>query len=163
MYQRNEVENRVSLYREYIKELRQYAPDWLDEENDPIWEKTTIEYLSDPFSDWIPICADEKEVGFFIVCKRGGDCHPDAEYTISQAYIQKKYRRRGLMANAVVSYILNHTKGIYCYDVLKGNVSADDFWRILFTEKVRSTRVYLPEVRGKMERKYLNLYGYRVI
>ena len=163
MTQRDIMEKDTILYREYIKELRVYAPEWLEPETFPIWEGTVKEYLSDPFSEWIHIKeqGSNEDIGFVIIARQGGDCHPDANFTIAQSFVKKEYRNKGYMTEAIVKFAKKH-KGIYCYDVLKGNNLADLFWETLFTEKLNAKRVYLPEVRGIMERKYLNLYGYRV-
>lgn len=162
MYQHSDFEQNVALYRKYVQSIRPFAPDWIEPETDAIWERIVKEYMDDPFTDWVRVCADGVPVGFLIVCRKGGDCHPDADYTIGQTFVSEGYRRMGLMKRAVVEYVESHPKGIYCYDILKGNDGAESFWNIIFTEALAAKRVYLPEIRGHMERKYVNLYGYKV-
>ena len=139
----------TALYKEYVTDISQYffvTPRMSEEEA----EQTAQEYLEDPYAQVMPIYAGEEATasspaGFLIVCRKGGDCHPNADYFIAQLYVKKEYREKKLAQKAVSAFVSSHP-GIYCYDVLLQNLPAILFWRYM-EKKYGWEKVKLREIR----------------
>lgn len=147
----------IEMYTDYCKELGQYftatRPMFLSEMKD-----TAIEYLNDPFS---VIVYAEDRAGFMIISKPGGDCHPTADFTISQLYIRPAFRRRGIASKLVLDFVSAHP-GIYTLDVLDKNSTAKSFW----TKTILVNgweQVVLPEIRTEKTVPECTLHGFRTI
>lgn len=157
-------QTKFDLYRHYIKELADFDPA-LSKYSDWEIKSWIICYMTDDNSCWLEIKNHSGEdIGFAIICNHDNiyDCHPDADYTIAQAYIKPEYRRRGLMTDCIIAYIHDHP-GIYAYDVIKGNTGADRFWKNLFEKKLDAIQYKLPEVRPVQKSSVFDLHGYKVL
>ena len=115
------------------------------------------EHLDYPDSFWIDIeVPEEKEPIGFVQIGTRDNCHPDADWYICEAYIEKKYRRQGLMRTVMSEFIQTHpgTYNLFIYDK---NEAAKAFWSKLFEEE-GYRQVKLPDI-GKKHRG-LTQYGY---
>ena len=151
--------DRFLLYEEYIKYLSQFDKDLKSMSEDTMAE-IVADYSMDPDCDWIDIGGSQDPIGFLVICNKEmtSECHPMADYQIAQAYIRGEYRRQGFMTKTVTEYINNH-KGIYSFDVIKGNLTARAFWIDLFN-KMGAEMYPLAEIRENVE--CLELFGYSV-
>ena len=148
---------------------------WIDENIERLWlgyEKDLSRYIglrskneslmalreydrSDCY--FIPIYS-EGPVGFFII---GIDesCHPDCDYFIAEAYIEKEYRGKGIMS-VEVGKILRTLKGTYCLDVFHENKDAKEFWDRVFKEN-GYVKTHFPYVEHGMDRTKSNTYFWK--
>lgn len=100
-------------------------------------EELTIVYqsfISDDNTRWIDVFADDTNetlIGFLLV-GYPPNCHPNADYYISESYIIPMYRGHGYMSAAVSNFVNLHP-GVYCLFVLKNNISAYLFWHKIFS------------------------------
>lgn len=150
----NLIEKR-ELFDEYAKTLSEFdktIADLSEEEMDE-WFSRYFE----PHEYWIDIISDNKVVGFLIVGERGGDCYPDADYTISQLYVSRNCRCEGLASKYVLEFLSDHS-GSYALDILEGNKLADDFWKSIF-KLLDVEFVSLGEVRS--DPGPVNLIGFK--
>lgn len=147
----------IEMYTNYCKELGQYftatRPMFLYEMKD-----TAIEYLNDPFSE---IVYAEDRAGFMIISKPGGDCHPMADYTVSQLYVRPAFRRRGIASKLVSDFVAAHP-GTYALDVLDKNSAAKSFWAKTILDNGWE-RVVLSETRTEKTVPECTLYGFRTL
>ena len=155
------LKKRIELYNEYFNILAAYDDDMQDVSVGEI-NDIAINYAMDPNAAWIDISDGDMIVGFLIVCSNEdeAECHPDADYTIAQAYVSKDHRRKGLMSRAVEDFMYDHP-GVYAYDTLKGNEPAEIFWNKLWDRLLLTIRrTYLPEVREDADN--IRLHGITV-
>ena len=89
-------------------------------------------YVNSEQSKWINVFCGEELIGFLIIGKRGREKHPDADYSIAQAYITPPFRHLGMMTKAVSDYLARHP-GTWSLKVQKGNDYALKYWEWLFT------------------------------
>ncbi len=84
------VDKRLELYYEYWQELSEYDSE-MKKYTKEFVSDIALDYMVDIYAEWIDIYCDGKTVGFFIICSKENeqDCHPDTDYTISQAYINR--------------------------------------------------------------------------
>ena len=149
-------EYKYTLYKEYCLSLGKYDKRLLTIDSDRI----VHEYYLDPRAEWIDIYDNGEPVGFLIICLSGGDCHPDADYCIAQAFILEEHRRKGLMFNTVSEFLQSH-KGIYTLDVIQGNEQAEWFWDKVL-EANNAEYIYLPEVRRENICGNLNMRSFHI-
>lgn len=148
---------RFRLYRNYVKELSEYDRELAKYTKNEI-DEWARRYMYDPYSAWIDIVVRDDLVGFVIISSTDGDCHPDCDFYINQAYIRPEYRNHGYMTGIVKNFI-NNNPGKYGYDVIVGNKKADRFWQDLF-EDMGGIRVPLTRIRDTDIEKNLNVYCY---
>lgn len=85
--------------------------------------------------EWIDIHADSMDpnspiVGFLIV-GINGNCHPEADVFIEEAYIRPEYRHLGHMRKAIAR-LIKERPGKYCFFVLHQNALAKKVWPSIF-------------------------------
>lgn len=151
-----QAEYKYTLYKEYCLSLGQYDKRLLSADSNSI----AHEYYLDPQTEWIDIYDEDQPVGFLIICFHGGDCHPEADYCIAQAFILEEHRRKGLMFNTVSEFLQSH-KGIYTLDIIKGNEQAEWFWDKVL-EANGAEYIDLPEVRRKSVCGNLNMRSFYI-
>ncbi len=154
---RNINKRRNLLYKKYIKELSRY-----DSELKYFPGSEVIEWAKEYYEDkqntsWIDIIQDDQIVGFLIITHKGGDCHPDCDHFIAQAYVLPEKRNQGLMTAAVTRYLQNNP-GIYGYDVIIGNRYAKNYWKKYFTN-FNAKYIPLKRYRSEELESKLELYG----
>lgn len=153
--------SRFRMYRNYIKELSKYDRDLKYNTAFEIneWARSYMEDEEIGYATWIDITCEDNLAGFLIISHWGGDCHPDCDHYISQAYVLPQYRHRGLMSTAVTSYVNDHP-GTYGLDVLEKNMQADKFWKELLS-RLEIEMITLSPARSKeIESKY-KVYGFK--
>lgn len=155
-----DVENgRKALYTAYLEELDTYRisprPEPLDEQ-----QQWFYDYLNNNDCHWHDIIWDDQLVGFMITSGVLPNCHPDADYSICEAYIVPEYRRKGLMSATVQRFVCEHP-GIYCLLVIQGNRNAQHFWTNLF-HQMGATDVALSSSSIVSNGEQLCLHGFRV-
>lgn len=131
----------ILMYMDYCRELEQYfvKTEKMSRQNQRL---TAEEYLHDKYSR---IIFARPNIAFLIMTRAGGDCHPMADYEISQLYVNPEYRRRGIAKDLVVNFVKSHG-GTYALDVLKGNKPAEAFWNKI-TKENGWKNAWLPELR----------------
>ena len=152
-------EQKHALFRDYLEELdtfRDKAVLWNKEENEAYCD----ECISSPKCSWNNIYDRDGEMaGFLIIGKEGIMKHPDSDYSILEAYIAPHRRGKGLMEEAVKTYVLTHP-GIYSLLVIRGNKNALSFWQTLF-KKIGGRPYVLSTEYVDPNDKDLILLGYK--
>ncbi len=151
------TKSRLILFKEYWKELSKYDPKMLEDSERKIikWAK---KYLSEEKCHWIDIRHGKEVIGFVIISESGGDCHPDVDYSINQAYVKPSHRNLGYMSGTVLFFLDSH-RGLYSYDVLHGNDTARRFWLHIF-DMLYGKPIRLDEVREDVGN--LELFGFEI-
>ena len=136
----------IRMYMDYCEELEQY---FAETEKMSVQDRrlTAEEYIHDRYSR---IILARPDIGFLVVTRSGGDCHPMADYAISQLYVRPEYRRRGIAKDLVVNFVKSHG-GTYVLDILKGNGPAEAFWEKTTAENGWRD-AFLPEIRPESSR-----------
>ena len=137
-----EYERKRKIMYDYLTELDKIqGRENASPEDMEKWFNELAEEGIDGIAEWIDIRIKYRLVGQLIVCQYP-DCHPDADYFISQAYIIPKARKHGLMTKTVTDFVITHP-GTYCMLVCNGNIYALRFWDKLFAslgyEKIELT------------------------
>lgn len=143
------------MYMDYCQELEQYFANG---------EKMTRreqclradEYIHDRYSR---IILARPNIAFLIVTRKGGDCHPMADYTIAQLYVKPDFRRHGIAGDLVRNFVNSHG-GTYAYDIINNNKPEEAFWKKLISENGWED-AELPEVRPEEVRPYWELHSFR--
>lgn len=142
---------RRRLYGAYLLELEQCRDEPRENIPESQIDEWFQEYLDDLWCLWQDIRCGDSLAGFLIIGRGGANCHPDADTAICEAYISPEYRHKGLMRNAVASYVQSHS-GTYCLIVLPENRYAKAFWPKLFAdlgyEQISLDDCYLCSVEG---------------
>ena len=120
------------LFKDYIRELERYkgAPIF---RNDEGIRKRCEEYMCSRDATWKNIYTQDGSelAGFLIIGKSGGEKHPDADYSVSEAYIVPQHRHNGLMSSCVFEYLDRHP-GVYSLTVCRRNTYAIQYWTDIF-------------------------------
>lgn len=77
------------------------------------------------FHDYVSEWIDIENVVLYI--KRINSNFNKSSYFIEHSYIDKNYRRNGLMTMAIKNYVSKHG-GIYYLDIINDNIVAKKFW-----------------------------------
>jgi predicted acetyltransferase len=72
-------------------------------------------------------------IGFLII-GTGCGCPPDADYYVSEAYIETEYRNQGIMTEFFTEY-LKENPGRYSLYIIKENKDAYRFWNGVFNSE----------------------------
>lgn len=136
---------RYNMFRDYLQELQEieeyrYMSDEAILESYINARSGVTEFWMDIYPDEADKCAARRTkhdiIGFWILGKNG-NCHPDADYFIAEAYIKPEYRREGIMSDRISDWIEKHRKtgnrnGKFCLFVLSKNEVAKKFWKHVF-------------------------------
>ena len=118
---------------EYFRELTEIQGDTYTEEQCRIWFDGIVNGVLEGNTEWLHIKdAQGNEVGQLLI-GIAPNCHPDADYYIEEAFVEKAARRNGIMTKAASEFIKDHP-GTYCYFVLTKNELAKAFWEKVFTD-----------------------------
>lgn len=123
-------ERRKVLYLAYLAELDTFRMTPRPESHE-VQQQWFYDYSDNKDCQWHDIYVNDCLVGFLITSSILPNCHPDADYSICEAYVMPEYRQKGLMSNLVQRFTSEHP-GIYCLLVLEGNQYAQHFWNHLF-------------------------------
>ncbi len=129
-------EAREQLYLKYIRELGTYTENFREEKisDEKIFFNARNLLPGGETADhvrWIDIEENGKIVGFLIMAK-SPLCHPAVDYYIYQTYVLPEYRKRGLMSQAIRSFMKQYPRSSYCILISKNNKWAMHFWRAFF-------------------------------
>ena len=136
---------RYNMFRDYLQELQEieeyrYMSDEAILESYINARSGVTEFWMDIYPDEADKCAARHTkhdiIGFWILGKNG-NCHPDADYFIAEAYIKPEYRREGIMSDRISDWIKKYRKtgnrnGKFCLFVLSKNEVAKKFWKHVF-------------------------------
>ena len=106
--------------------------------------------------EWKDIYCDGKVVGFLIIAEDFNGC----DYFIQDAYIEPRYRNRGLMTDAIQKQ-LKEKPGSYFLFVINKNKYARNFWNNRFTEM--GYKEFIPAYFEGMDKNVVSQYGYTII
>jgi len=127
-------ERKKELYREYVKELCETSGGKYSEvDADSNFE----EYINSSTAKWINIIDSSTEddifAGFIIIGKDYPNKHPLSNYSVAEAFVEKKYRGKGLCYNTFKPYLDRHP-GIWSLLVFSENTEARTYWQNLFVK-----------------------------
>ena len=146
----DEFERRHELFAQYCGELNTFRGSDVEQQGMFEMYNNCEEYFRASGCTWHDIWMDDQIVGFIIVGVQVPYCHPEADYSICEAYILPEYRKRGLMT-AVVRSLVEDDPGRYSLLVLDGNKYAQAFW-----PKVFASMRYKP---CSLSDEYVNPHG----
>ena len=160
--QSNSGENiRFNMFKDYIREL--HGIEGLREMTDAEILDQYIKIRSGINEAWADIYQEESPrtdadlIGFW-VHGINGNCHPDADEFIAEAYIRPEYRREGIMSETISNWIKTYG-GKICLFALSKNEVAKKFWLSLF-EKIGYEPYQLSKVADDMD-GHLIQFGFR--
>lgn len=124
------------LYKDYFEYLRSLEG---IEHDDSEYEWYFDEYINSDTIKWINLISSNLKdgdifSGFVIIGRSGPDKYPGSDYSIMEAYVDKKYRGEHLCQSAVEEYLSNHP-GIWSLVVMKQNRGAEDYWDNIFVKR----------------------------
>ena len=127
---------RYNMFRDYLLELQEtegltYMNDAQILDNFIKIRSNTTEYWRDVYPDQSR--REKQDIIGFWVLGANGNCHPDADYFIAEAYIKPEYRREGIMSDRISDWIKTYG-GKFCLFVLSKNEIAKKFWNKLFAD-----------------------------
>ena len=143
-----DVKRRANLYMDYLEELERIQGVEFDAtaEERAEW---IIDYMTLSCYEWYDIMDGERIEGFVIIGV-APDCHPNADVSMQQAYITRKFRRRGITRRAVMEVVEDAGDGVYCLIIIRNNDVAKSFWDNVY-RKLGYRRVRIPEIEGLLE------------
>lgn len=152
-------------FRQYVEEMRQYDPDFCEEDEFEDFMNTVKDMCV-----VMPVKNGNKTAGFLALSAK--DCHPDCGWYIHHAFIEKGYRHKGLMTKTVLLWMAGTGGTVYGYDVIKdspnseGNYYAEGYWKHVFEDvlgKIMDVKpVELTPCRDPAVEEKLQVHAYRV-
>ena len=145
-------EDKHALYRMYVSELEAVSDVKIFRSDDEI-RRTADHYINSEHARWMNILAVDDAAGkshlagFLIICRKP-ECHEHADYFVAQAYIEPRYRGRGLMASRLDEYLEGH-QGVYCMLVYKHNTNAKSFWEHYFVDRAGYKKARLHDMADR--------------
>lgn len=131
------MEKRFELFADYAEELNDLGAGFVETQLPQMYK----DYRK--HCEWIDIEKDGNLIGFLIISFPN---NPDIDYFIEQTYIGRRYRRQGIMREAVERYIKDHA-GRYGLFILPKNMGAKNFWRTIQND-LSLKPIYLGDFEG---------------
>lgn len=104
----SELERKQTMYLEYLADINES-----DLNYDSLESKSSIVkyYDKNPDFTWIDLFSDDNmnPIGFIVIGQRSA-CHPNCDYYIADAFVNYKYRNRGIMTSLIKQLLKNNPK-----------------------------------------------------
>lgn len=142
------MKQRIKLFEQYVRELDEISPEtifrrhpFLNYIEECMAEASNYNlYTYEPkipslrWTDLYPDTGDGTQPVGFLLISSDPYIAGSANYYIQEAYVQPKYRGRGIMTKAVESLIYLAPNDAITLSVLKANKKAKSFWTNLFVQ-----------------------------
>lgn len=148
-----------TLYFLYVKELNTNFGRATRARIEKHANHTYKEYRNNPYIKWIDLYSKANgnlKVGFLLI-EHGPDCPEETDFYISEAFVLRKFRNRGIMTDAVGAFLATNNHPSISLHVIRWNTPAQKFWRHAFNSL---GYVEKPLMRDNLSREDLDLYGY---